>query len=343
MERYKNLDGFRSIASISIVFMHMLVNNNFVLDNNIFIQSTSKAGVYVQLFFILSAFGMCCGYYEKIKEGTISINNFYKKRYFKLLPFFAILVLIDVMISGFPLNSIYEGFSDLTLLFGLFPASNIEVIGVGWTLGVIFAFYCLFPFFVFTIWTKRRAWISLIISLGINFVCSEYFLVNNYPIRSNFMRWSCYFIVGGIIYLYREEIRIFVSKFKIISIAIVLSTTTIGCLTIDWQHLDKFINTPILLSIFSVWIAYFISVESKLLANKTTAFISDISFEIYLSHMMIYRALEKVNLVYLFGNNTLSYILFTIMVLILSILFSVITKFIIDLILKKISKKISTT
>lgn len=45
---------------------------------------------YVYLFFIISGFGMCCGYYEKIKNNEITLNNFYSKRYRKILPFFFI-------------------------------------------------------------------------------------------------------------------------------------------------------------------------------------------------------------------------------------------------------------
>ena len=36
---------------------------------------------------IISAFGMCCGYYNKIENNEISVNEFYKKRFQKILPF----------------------------------------------------------------------------------------------------------------------------------------------------------------------------------------------------------------------------------------------------------------
>lgn len=94
----------------------------------------------------VSAFGMCCGYYQKVLNNQISWSDFYGKRFKKILPFFALLVLLDVAMSH-SLGSIYEGFADLTLVFGFLPADIISVIGVGWFLGLIFVFYLIFPFF----------------------------------------------------------------------------------------------------------------------------------------------------------------------------------------------------
>ena len=95
---------------------------------------------------MVSAFGMCCGYYEKFKAGTINIEAFYKRRYEKLWPFFALLCILDVVISP-SADSVYEIFANLTMLQGLLPNPQISVVGVSWTLAVIFVFYLLFPFF----------------------------------------------------------------------------------------------------------------------------------------------------------------------------------------------------
>ena len=32
---------------------------------------------------MVSGFGMCCGYYQKIVDQKISVEDFYKKRYIK--------------------------------------------------------------------------------------------------------------------------------------------------------------------------------------------------------------------------------------------------------------------
>ena len=49
---------------------------------------------------------------------------------------------------------------------------------------------------------RRRAWIAFIISLMYNYACINYFHVGRY----NILFSGCFFIAGGLIYLYREEI-----------------------------------------------------------------------------------------------------------------------------------------
>lgn len=97
--------------------------------------------------------------------------------------FFGALVLLDIIMLP-SVASLYEGFADITLLFGFLPkAGNISVIGVNWFLGLIFVFYLVFPFFCVLIENKRRAWIVFVVSLIYNFVCANYFVVG----RSNIL------------------------------------------------------------------------------------------------------------------------------------------------------------
>lgn len=52
-------------------------------------------------------------------------------------------MLIDATVSlvftgGITVGKLYEAFANLTLMFGLYITSGMSVIGVGWTLGIIF-------------------------------------------------------------------------------------------------------------------------------------------------------------------------------------------------------------
>lgn len=176
MKRYGNLDGLRTIAALGIVLMHVRANIGYIIVSGrgtdyIINQLIPQLSSFVCLFFIISGFSMCCGYYERIKNNEITLNSFYGKRYRRILPFFSLLVLMDLAVKlllegRLAIYDIYEAFADLTLMFGFLPTSNISVIGVGWTLGVIFGFYILFPFFVFLIWTRKRAWIGFASPFG---------------------------------------------------------------------------------------------------------------------------------------------------------------------------------
>ena len=131
-------------------------------------------------------------------------------------------------------SALYEVFANLTLCQGLLPNMNISVIGVSWTLAVIFVFYLLFPFFCFLLENKKRAWLAFICAVIYNFVCSTYFFDEshiadratvNFSARTNILYCAVYFIAGGLIFLYRKELADFASKYKVFAGAILLIAT----------------------------------------------------------------------------------------------------------------------
>ena len=75
--------------------------------------------------------------------------------------------------------------------------------------------------------------------------------------------------------------------------------------------------------------------KSIILENKVTKFISGISMEIYLSHMVIFRAVEKLGLNKMIGNGWLQYAATVVMVLMGAILFAVVMQKIIGIAVKK--------
>ena len=171
----------------------------------------------VFLFMMASGFGMCCGYYQKIVDQKISVEDFYKKRYIKIWPYFALLCALDFMMSPSK-ESLFEVFANFTLCQGLLPNAKISVIGVSWTLAVIFVFYMLFPFFCFLIGNKKRAWSVAVVALVFNWLCSNYFNAG----RTNIVYDAIYFVAGGLVFLYRKELAEFASKYKVIAGAILL-------------------------------------------------------------------------------------------------------------------------
>lgn len=297
--------------------MHLRVNNDYDITGFFYNTVIPSFTNFVFLFMTVSAFGMCCGYYEKVINQKISLSDFYAKRFKKILPFFGILVCIDVVLSPSK-AALYEAFADLTLLFGFLPnAGNISVIGVGWFLGLIFVFYICFPFFCVLIQTKRRAWIAFAISIIYTFVCENYFDVG----RENILYSGCFFLAGGLIYLYREKIACLNKWLALIAAAISV---------VLYYALGGTIWNCILVSVFLL--IFSISVQGKkgrvylLLDNPVTKFFGSISMEVYLSHMAIFRLTEKTGINTIVGNGLVQYIVITITVIIGSVMFSVILK-----------------
>lgn len=222
-KRYDAIDGLRTIACLGIVLMHVRANGDYAVSGFVFEKLIPSFTNFVFLFMVISAFGMCCGYYGKVVNNRISVNDFYSKWFKKILPFFAVLVILDMLISP-SLNALYEAFADLTLLFGFLPnAGNITVIGVGWFIGLICVFYLVFPCYCWLIGNKKRAWISFGTSLIYNFACASYFEVG----RNNILYSGCFFLAGGLVYLYREQIEKIATRFKWVVLAGITGTAAV--------------------------------------------------------------------------------------------------------------------
>ncbi len=283
----------------------MRANNNYEITGYFYSTVIPSFTNFVFLLMTVSAFGMCCGYYEKVMKQTISLSDFYAKRFKKILPFFGVLVLIDVVLSP-SRAALYEAFADLTLLFGFLPnAGNISVIGVGWFLGLVFVFYLCFPFFCVLLANKKRAWISFAVSLLYNFVCAEYFEVG----RSNILYSACFFLAGGDLPLPQGTA----------CIAVMMAAVSI----VAYYLLGGYAMTCLLVS---GCLLICTIVERGGLENRITRFFSNISMEIYLSHMVLFRVIERLGLNTRFGNGWLQYLITVVLVLVAIVAFSVLMK-----------------
>lgn len=343
MERYDNLDGLRAISCIGIVAMHIRANTSYQISGwtwNRFIPSLT---LLVYLFLMISGFGMFCGYFEKVKNGKVDWNEFYTKRYKKILPFFAFLIFID-LITERSIGHFIEGLTEATLVFGLLPNNNPSVIGVGWTLGVIFLFYMLFPFFVWLCWDKRRTWVSFIISSMLTVFCSLYFFKSNFVVegfaaRHNFLYCAPYFVCGGgIAYHYRMYIKNFVSRHRWNCLAGCIGITILYYVLID-PRVDHSDPTIWLLILYMPWLCYSIGCESKLLSNKAMKYLSGMSLELYLAQMVIFRVVEKAKCLYLVGTGWISFLAVWIAVIIGLIIFIEVYRFACKQVEKRLIKR----
>lgn len=318
---YGAIDGLRSIACIGILMMHVRANTSYDIYGFIYDAMIPSFTNFVFLFMTVSAFGMCCGYYDRVINNQISLNDFYGKRFNKIMPFFSILVLLDVALSP-SRQALYEAFADLTLLFGFLPdGGNISVIGVGWFLGLVFVFYICFPFYCVLIQNERRAWLAFAVSLLYTFACENYFGAG----RQNILYSGCFFLAGGLVYLYKEQLEKWNQW-------ICFATVLVGAVVYYW--VGGSIWLCLLVSI--ILLTYAIILGSKtgshrILDNKVARFFSGISMEIYLSHMVMFRLLEKLGLHQMFGNGWIQYCITVCLVLVGTVLFAVVMRRIINI------------
>ncbi len=303
---YSSIDGLRAISCLGIILMHIQANTNYTLQGNfIYDKFIPSLTWLVYLFIMISGFGMCTGYLSKFQNNSVNLETFYKRRYAKILPFFGFLLIIAIVIEH-NLKAVYEASVEFLLLHGLLPNNAVSVLGVCWTLGVIFLFYLLFPAFSVLMKSKKRAWISLAISLWISFVCEQhfftkYFVTKSFAPRHSFIYCIPLFIAGGLIYLYKNEIQRICSKYRWITLGLCIGYTALWYVIPNGGIQIVFYLKSLLL--FCMWLSYAIGVESKFLSSKPLKFLSGISMEMYLAQMIIFRIVEKLHLMYIFGNS----------------------------------------
>ena len=280
---------------------------------------------FTLLFMIISAFSMCCGYYERVKSGAITPAKFYSKRYHRIWPFFAMMVMISFAMAP-SWSTFCQSFADLTMCFNLLPNPNIEVIGVGWFLGTVFTFYMFFPFFTFLLDNKKRGWMVLLLSLVFCYIAIVYFGTPDFVVKPidkvNIIYSAPFFISGGMIYLYRQGIKSWVEKYWIIALASCLVLTILR-FVVDIKGL--FILSDLI--VFAAWLIYAIGSKDIVLNNRVAKYLSGISMEIYLCHMMFYRVASMLHLDKFIHNNGMLYVATCIATLIGAICLSHVIKY----------------
>lgn len=215
-----------------------------------------------------------------------------------------------------------QSFADLTMCFNLLPNPHIEVIGVGWFLGTVFTFYMLFPFFTFLLDNKKRGWMVLVSSLLFCYIAIDTFNNGNGFCRSNIINSAPFFISGGMIYLYRRGIKSWVEKHWIIALASCLVLTILR-FVVDIKEL--FILPDLL--VFAAWLTYAIGSKDIVLNNGGAKYLSGISMEIYLCHMMFFRVVSMLHLDKFIHNNDMLYVATCFATLIGAICFSHVIKY----------------
>lgn len=288
MKKYYGIDWLRAMACVGIMAMHVCTNSEYRIDGFIYQRLIPSFTDFVFLFMAISAFGMCCGYFDKVITGRVDWTVFYKKRYSRILPFFLLLILLDLVLNR-NIASVYEAITEISLLHGFIPKS-LSVIGVGWFLGTVFIFYLIFPFYCVLIQNKRYAWCAFAFSIVINYICSVYFNLD----RNNFAYSLCYFLAGGLVYVYKEKLE--KVKWFLYLPALILALSL-------YYVLGENTLTRLFLTI--ILLAFAISIKCG--SISIVSFVSDISMEIYLSHMVVFRVVETFHLNTLGGNGWAQY------------------------------------
>lgn len=221
MKHEISLDGLKGIAAFIIAFVwhyqHFGVAGNVSPFYKFLCFSYTWGGYMVEVFFMLSGFGMMMGYKEQIKQGQILFKNFLLKRLQKLYPLhFFTLILVSVLefiilkkigtTFVYPNYDLYHFFLNLLCLQNGFLGIEWSFNSPSWCISILFIMYCLFYFLI----KRATCETEIVVNFTIGAVLGLILLLTgfNYPFFNSLIArgLSCFSIGVLLHYLWNNTI-----------------------------------------------------------------------------------------------------------------------------------------
>jgi exopolysaccharide production protein ExoZ len=156
--RVEGFDLLRGLCAIGVACYHI-----FSWRDGFRMHTLGRYGVYV--FFVLSGASMYVAYSRKFAQGYDS-GRFILLRFVRLSPLFALVLVLTTAKALAGGKSIVDaaatGLLNLSFTFGFGNPVSISAVTGGWSLGIEFVFYLVFPVMLSA--TRSRAWLALLIA-----------------------------------------------------------------------------------------------------------------------------------------------------------------------------------
>lgn len=299
-----NIQALRGFAVLLVVFYHIIpielkYNPTFIVMPNFF-----KIGnIGVDIFFIISGFIMVfvTKNYSKSKKDFFKFLYLRVTRIYPLYWFYSIILLPILFIRPEWINSSQAGQVNLLSSFLLIPSETLPLIMVGWSLIHEIYFYIIFGLFILFFNRDKLPYFAFSWLLFI--IIPNLLLEYNTPILKLVLHPLTIEFIFGIfigIYFINYSKKIYFSK-------LFLLLSFVGLLFIsfyvdahsmnNWERI-LFFGFP---SAFIVFFA--IEVEKTgFILNKTLIKLGDMSYSIYLVHLLSLNLVAKIFNIFLIPN-----------------------------------------
>jgi peptidoglycan/LPS O-acetylase OafA/YrhL len=306
--RIDSLDILRGLSALAVAVYHLSIFSELTNDGSRANNVIAILGNYgVECFFIIS--GFCFFYlYSQASWNRKSLTEFHIKRFFRIAPLFYLamtsnLVLGEKVGPGFSARMLAE---NLSLTFGFFHPNHALVVG-GWSIGIEYVFYLVFPLLALVTRRKSLLWILtfafLVLAWPWNFhkvyqaISSDQF--HTYVQIPNH---AFLFLLGGILADLRSRIQWRIAWPWFMLTLGVLALIFFPRGPVFYNHID------VMAGWLRVWyvvacflmVALFAFFEVPRNPLRTVlVFLGNASYSIYLLHPLIMLGLSR-----LMGNNT---------------------------------------
>lgn len=325
------LNGLKGIGAFVVAFLwhyrHFPLLNGFPMYR--FLSLLYDHGyLMVEIFFMLSGFGMMCGYCDKILLHKISFKHYIFKRIRKIYPIFFLTLLFTVVLEFvysyiYGSTFIYPNFDLYHFILNIFCVQN-GVFGTDWSfnspswcISLCIVLYCIFYYVVCTSNNKSQVFYKSLVIISFTYIFSKQFVIINDLL---FRALMCFFI-GVILQIIYEKRNMF--NYRLIGI-LSLTFVVFSMILIRFYGAEVAGNLQMFvilgfgpLMIFGILNVKFLN---KFLALKPFLFLGNISIGVYLFHFPIqclFRIADyflKLNLDYSTVYVWLSYCLITLII-----------------------------
>jgi len=297
----------------------------------------------IQSFFVVSGFYMALILKEKY-VGKDSLYIFYSNRFLRIFPTYWLILLLTLVFSYywyfhglaglfdlqpthyFPYENSYLYASPLVILRDITIVLRTDYLQINpnynqfltisqaWTLVLELCFYLVAPFIVI----KPKRILSLLLLSGLILFLINYNAINsNIPLTHRFFPAEIfYFLLGSLsYYLFIRIKKMQINRAKIVGLSIfyLLFTIFFGFITFNFP--ERWVNFGYIFFVLTLvlFIPFLFLSSSK---NKFDTFMGDLSFPMYISHMLIIYIFVNI-----FNGNVFNNY-FSIFVILTTILFS---------------------
>ena len=292
------LNGLKGLGAFVIAFFwhykHFPLHDGFPMFS-IFTLLYKHGYLMVEIFFMLSGFGMMCGYSDKILKHKISFKSYILKRLKKFYPIFFFTLLLTTIFELiythiYGETFIYPNFDLYHFILNVFCVQN-GVFGTDWSfdspswcISLCILMYCIFYYVVYTSKNENQIFYKSLVIISCTYIFSKEISIINTLLFRGLM---CFFI-GVILQIIYEKRQNFNYKFiGVISFVFVVFSTVLiriyGAGVAGNLQLFVILGFGPLL-IFSVLTVKFLN---KFLSLKPFLFLGNISISIYLFHFPI--------------------------------------------------------
>ncbi|MFD2056546.1 acyltransferase family protein [Mesorhizobium calcicola] len=291
-DRFPYLSALRGLAALWVVMVHVAKMPSPALVLPWWLEPFVKSGIMgVNLFFLVSAFSLCLTMPKHENEARPYLG-FLLRRFFRIAPLFYVMVVFTYFYNPavFPYNW-KTILANASFIFNFVPGYGYQtsIVLAGWTIGIEMAFYLLFPFIYVRTRSVLLALIGLIISLiaawvfrsTIGFLVADprsYILYSLFRAAPMFMFGIIAFYMVPIADRWKNKRAIGAALLASVPLqfyAIVKGAVLFGEASY-WQGL-----------MFGCLLIGLYLFPFKLLVNRATVWLGNISYSVYLVHSPI--------------------------------------------------------